>query len=432
MFSTTRIVRQIPVLRLPALTAAAIALSVSATIALAGIDENIENALKFGQPDARYGQIKFDLRYRYENDDSKNPELAVGNASTVRLRLGYLTPVFHGFQLYSEYEGNQDVGANTYNSFRNGKIGYEKIADPQQHELNQFWVNYTGIADTAVKVGRQTIALDNQRFIGDIDWRQMQQTFDALTVTNHSLPNTTIQAGYMISSRDIVSTKNSMDSQFVNMAYDIEEIGKLTAYTYLLGFANSLDFAGNPNNLKSSQTYGARFDGGAKVNDDVATLFTAEYAYQQDFRNNPIDYEADYYQVMAGLTAYTVTGKIGIEQLRGKGAAGTAFQTPLATLHTFNGWSDQFLITPDNGLRDVYLSLGTNLLGVRLEGIFHSFEDDSGRIEYGDEWDFLALKQFGKHYSLLAKYAYYDANKNAPAAQAFDTHNFWLQAGVSY
>ena len=42
--------------------------------ALATIDESIENALKFGQEDAKYGQIKFDLRYRYENAILKAPQ----------------------------------------------------------------------------------------------------------------------------------------------------------------------------------------------------------------------------------------------------------------------------------------------------------------------------------------------------------------------
>ena len=80
-------------------------------------------------------------------------------------------------------------------------------------------------------------------------------------------------------------------------------------------------------------------------------------------------------------------------------------------------------LTPDN-YRDITAALD------RRDNRFPPLVDD--RIDYGDEWDFLAVKKFGKHYSLLAKYAYYNANKNAPPAQAFDTHNFWLQAGVSY
>ncbi len=220
-----------------------------------------------------------------------------------------------------------------------------------------------------------------------------------------------------------------MDSQFVNIGYDIKNIGKLSAYTYLLDYTSSLDYNGVSNSGKSNQTYGARFDGGATVNDNVATLFTAEYAYQEDFRSNPNSYQADYYHIMGGLTAYKITGKVGMEQLGGKGT-GQVFQTPLSTLHAFNGWADQFLTTPNDGLRDIYGAVGTNIMGVKLEGIYHDFHDDTSSINYGQEWDAIAVKKFGKHYMLLGKYAYYD-DKGSLLGKS-DTHKFWLQAGVSF
>ncbi|PKM10206.1 MAG: hypothetical protein CVV13_13960, partial [Gammaproteobacteria bacterium HGW-Gammaproteobacteria-3] len=40
--------------------------------AFADVDESIENLLKFGQSDARYGRITFDLNYRYEHADTEN------------------------------------------------------------------------------------------------------------------------------------------------------------------------------------------------------------------------------------------------------------------------------------------------------------------------------------------------------------------------
>jgi hypothetical protein len=407
------------------LSTTVLSLLIAHTTALAAMDDSIEKALKFGQADdAKYGQIKFNLRYRYENDDSKAPDKTVGNASTVRLRLGYLTPEFHSFQIFAEYEGNQDVGANTYNSLRNGHDTYETIADPQQHELNQFWLSYNGLPDTKIKLGRQHITLNNQRFIGDQDWRQMQRTFDALTITNKSLHNTTIHAGYITSVRDVTAEKIDMDSQFINAGYDFKRIGTLSAYTYLLGFNDR-----PTDNIKSSQTYGVRFNGGATINDDVSTIFTSEYAYQQDYANNPDDYEADYALLIAGLNAYGFIVKGAVEQLGGKGA-GPAFQTPLASDHYFNGWSDQFTVIPVNGLRDTYGSIGTTVMGIDIEGIYHDFTDDTGKIDYGEEWDFMAVKTFGKHYSLLAKYAYYD--DNGALTGLTDTHNFWLQAEVSF
>ncbi len=388
------------------------------------INENIEKALQFGHSEGKYGKIKFDLRYRYENDDTINPAKKVGNASTVRLRLGYLSPKFYGFQGYAEYEGLQDIGANTYNSTRNGKGEFETILDPQEHELNQFWLSYNGVPDTLIKVGRQRIKLDNDRFIGNVGWRQMEQTFDAVLITNQSLANTTIKAGYITQAQNIRSMVEPMQTPFLNVSYNFKNIGKLTTYGYWMDINGSTPA---PYNLHASnQTYGISFNGATKITDVIKGLYRAEYAYQEDYGDNPTEYKADYYHLMGGISAFNVTAKVGFEQLDGKGALKT-FDTPLATGHAFNGWSDQFLGTPSDGLRDVYTSLGTRIQGVKLLGVYHEYTDDTGSIDYGNEWNFLVTKKFAKHYSVLAKYAYFQGDNGR-----FDAQNLWLGLGVNY
>jgi len=405
---------------LSAFSIALLAMSASTSVS-AGVNESIENALKFGQDDAKYGQVKFDLRYRFEQDDSKTARKEKGDASTVRLRLGYLTPEFHGLQGFAEYETNQDFGANTYNSTRNGMGDHEIIADPQEHELNQLWLSYKGLADTEVKVGRQRIKIDNDRFIGNVGWRQMESTYDAVLVTNKSLPNTTVKVGYINQVQNIKSQVQAMQTPFVNIAYNFEGYGKLTAYSYLLDTNEN-------NHNESNQTYGLSFAGKTKVTEDVKALYRFEYAYQKDYEQNPNQYEVDYFHIIGGADAFGVTAKVGIEQLGGT-AANKRFQTPLATGHAFNGWSDQFLGTPADGLRDVYAAISGKVKGVKLMGVYHDFADDTGSMDYGKEWDFLVVKKFGKHYSLLAKYAYFDADT---ASGKQDTQNFWLQAGVNF
>ena len=392
----------------------------NSTAAFADFNKSIENALKFGQEDGKYGQIKFNLRYRYENANTRDSTVKTANADTVRLRIGYLTPKFHGFQAFAEYEGNQDIFNNNYNSIRNGKGTYDVIADPQQHELNQFWFIYSGLADTEVKVGRQRIKIDNDRFIGNVGWRQMEQTYDAVMVTNKTFSHATIKAGYIINTRDIFSRENDMDTQFVNIGHDIDNIGKLSGYTYLIDYQEA-----KGQNARSSQTYGFRFNGGHPVNDKFKALYTVEYAWQKDFADNPFAYEVSYYNIMGGLSAYGVTLKATMEQLGGQDGKG--FDTPLATLHGFQGWADIFLRTPADGLRDTYVSLATKVMGVKMMGIYHDFDDDTGSSDYGQEMDFLISKKFGKHYSLLAKYAYYDADKFG-----VDTQKFWIQGGISF
>jgi len=47
--------------------------------------------------------------------------------------------------------------------------------------------------------------------------------------------------------------------------------------------------------------------------------------------------------------------------------------------------------------------------------IYHDYSDDSGKYDYGNEWDFQVVKKFGKHYTLLAKYADYNAGSSTVA-----------------
>ena len=402
---------------LSALSVAIIALSTS-QIASAGITETIINTLKFGQNDAKYGQIKLNLRYRYEQDDTKNPVKDKGDASTIRMRLGYLTPEFLGLQGYVEYEMNQDIIENNYNSIRNGKTGYEVIVDPQEHELNQLWINFKDLPDTEIKVGRQRIKIDNDRFIGNVGWRQLEITYDAVLLTNKSLPNTTVKLGYINQAQTIHSFVHPMQTPFANISYNFDGYGKLTGYAYLID--------NNEAHTKSNQTYGVSFAGDKKFSDDIKIIYRLEYAYQRDHEQNPNSYEADYFHIIGGANAFGITLKAGIEQLDGTGA-GKVFQTPLATGHAFNGWSDQFLKTPNDGLRDIYAAAIGKFMGVKLMGVYHDFDDDTGSHSYGKEYDFLAVKKFYKHYTLLAKYAYFDGDNGR-----FDAQNFSFEAGINF
>jgi len=388
--------------------------------AFADINKTMEHALKLGQDDAKYGQIKFDLRYRYENANTAGSAKQTANADTIRLRMGYLTPTFANFQAYAEFIGNQDVFNNNYNSTRNGKTQYDVIADPQQNELNQLWFTYTGFSDTNIKVGRQNIILDNARFIGNIGWRQMDQTFDAITVSNKSLPHTTVKAGYILNTRDIFSKENDMDTQFVNIGYTFKGFGQLTAYTYLVDYQEP-----SIKNANSNQTYGLRFNGAFQLNNDVKMLYTAEYAWQKDLADNPNSYEVDYIHLMGGISAYGFTLKTSMEQLGGQDAKG--FDFPLGTNHAYQGWADVFLTTPAEGIRDYYVALRTKALGINVMGVYHNFDDDTGNTDYGQEFDFVISRKFGQHYSLLAKYAYYNAENFG-----VDTQRIWLQGGIHF
>lgn len=387
-------------------------------------DDPIADALK-----GDWGQIKLNLRYRFEHVEQDG--LKTTNGDPIRLRLGYLTPKFAGFQAFAEFEGNTPVFEDDYNDTTNGKTDYAVIADPSKGELNQGWLSFDTIPDTVIKGGRQIILINNQRFVGAVAWRQMEQTYDAVDLINTSLANFSARAAYIWNVRNIFSQDVNMQSPLVNLKYTFQDIGTLAGYGFWLDYDDP-DDSGSPPYAFSTQTIGLRFDGSAAVTDNLKILYTGEYASQSDYQDNPQDYTADYYHFIGGLLApnsdsmlTNITGKIGYEVLGSDN--GVSFKTPLGTNHGFNGWADKFLTAPPDGLRDLYGILSSTIAGVKVDLIYHDFQADEGGSDYGTEFDANLTKKFGSHYALQAKYANYNADEYKT-----DTQKFWLQFTVGF
>jgi hypothetical protein len=424
------------------------ALSLGSTPVLADITKDVEDALNFYHY-GKNGAVKFDLNYRYENVDQdkgakikggkfngKYPETA--NANTARLRAGLLSPTFFGFQGYAEYEGNLAMQEDYY-STRNTFKQFSTVADPQQSELNQLWLSYAGIPDTIIKGGRQRIKFDDDRFIGNVGWRQMETTFDSVLVThnNQQLFGLTVNAGYIGNVQTFTATTENINAPILNVSYKVGDYGSLVGYGYWL------DYIEKENYEKSNETYGLRMSNyqkpgdSLKLSDNYGLVYTAEWGFQQNYGHGKTAYEANRVNLMGGFTAYNLTFQGAMEQLDGYGK-NKHFDTPLGTNHAFQGWADLFLVTPDNGIRDLFGTvIGTLDRGeVILTGVYHQYTDDTGQNQYGDEWNFSASKKFGKHYSLLAKYAYYNADNSIPAAPGgfttTDTQKIWLQGNISF
>ncbi|HEB68510.1 MAG TPA: hypothetical protein ENI88_02695, partial [Desulfobulbus sp.] len=376
-----------------ALCAALVAtIMVPAAAGAAGINDTIANALQ-----GDWGRITLDLRYRYEHVDQDG--LKTANGDPLRIRLGYLTPKFSGLQAFAEFEGNNSVFLDDYNNTDNNKTDYAVIADPNKGELNQAWLSWSGYEGTVVKAGRQRMNWDDQRFIGAVGWRQMEQTFDAVSVFSTPLPNLDLKLSYVWNVRNIKSRDVNMSSPLVNIAYTFSGIGRLSAYAYLLDYNDEADYG------LSSQTYGLRFNGTAPVSDALRLLYTAEYAVQSDYQDNPADYSADYYHFIGGITYKDVCPLVSslsasVAWMLQSSDNGVSFKTPLGTNHKFNGWADQFLTTPDTGLRDLYGTVGAMIHGHKVQVVYHQFDADQGGADYGDEWDFLVQKKINEHYSV--------------------------------
>ncbi len=345
------------------------------------------------------GRLLLDIRSQLERMRQDNA-LRNAVAGTLRARLGYQTSPFHGFAALLEVEDVRAVD-DTYNSTSNGQIRRSLIADAETTEINRAFISYSGKFDTAFTYGRQRIIVDNARFIGNDGWRQNEQTFDAFKLQNTSFTDTEITLAYVDKVQRVFGDDTEVDMQapIVNVDYKGSPMLNVSGYGYFLSFDN------DP--AASRRTSGIRVRGEYPLR-RVSLLYAAEYARQSDYNDGLADINADYGHFVAGIKFPVVTTELGYEVLSGDGAY--AFQTPLASGHAFNGWADQFLVTPLHGLRDVYASADTSFAGIRWKVVYHEFSADRGGVDYGSELNLLVVKRFTRRCLLGLKYATYFAD----------------------
>ena len=390
------------------------------------------------------GKVSGDIRMRYESvsDDSLDAsvtpaqKLKDADALTVRTRLGYETAAFMGFSVMAEFEDTRTLfGVDSYAPESSHTPAYATIADPSVTELNRAFLRYSGVSKLDLAYGRQRIIYDNARFIGNVGWRQDEQTFDGFTAVYKGLPDFTLNYAYLTQVNGILSTfdaENIADNLF-NVSYSGFAWGKFTTYAYLLDHDDETDPSVNGSlRFKTNDTYGLRFDGDYPVAKSTKLLYTAEYAKQSFEKQSGDDYDTDYKFLELGasydMPAVVLMGKLAYEQL-GSDSGNLGFQTPFATKHAFNGWADKFLATPADGLEDRFATFGVTFKPQKIKvlAVYHTFDAAEGSNDYGSEWDLLLSKAYGKHYVTGIKYASY-SGKDVYA----DTDKLWVWGEVKF
>ncbi len=378
------------------------------------------------------GKLSLDLRYRYEYVNQDKPALIhkTGGSSTLRTALGYTTDSYHSFGALIEFENIAIIGAERFDSTANGKTNLYPIAlTPAGSEVNQAYLSYSGITDTVIQLGRQRIVLDNNRFVSALSWYQNEQTFDAVGLINKSLRDTQLFYAYLtnanrVTGDDAVNGNMHMNTHLLNAAYSGFDVGALVGYAYLADIDNqALLGAASP----STKTLGLRFNGTHALNDNAILLYTAEYAKQSDYADNPQSYDVNYLLGEFGATLSGITAKYGYEKLGSDGSH--SIQVPLGSHHSRDGWDDIFSITPATGLIDQYLSLSAKLAEVELTLVYRDFKADKGGVQWGKEWDAMASRTWGKKYTLGVKFADFSSDS---APTYVDTTKAWLWGQVKF
>ena len=375
------------------------------------------------------GKTNLELRYRDEYvDDETFADPA--NASTLRTRLRYTTGLWNGFSALTELDYVSTIGEDHYNSTRNGNTHYPKVADPVGGDLNQALLRFQPDADYYFALGREKLNIDNQRFIGSAGWRQNEQTFDAFTAEYKGISKVIFDYSYINRVHTVYGPNSGTptdeldsDSHLMNVHWTPVKAFNLSAYNYLLDFKNAA--------TSSNATIGSRATGNIPLgNNGLNFGYTAEFAHQRDYGNNQVHYSANYKLAELSFGGDHLTGLAGYESLGGDTyKTNAAFQTPLATLHIFQGFADKFLTTPKQGVIDSYAGANLKVPDWTFGLTAHQFRSEDGRqINYGSEVDASAIYNITKNYILTMKVADF----NADAAAYKDILKAWLMFEAKY
>lgn len=325
-------------------------------------------------------------------------------AGTIRIRPGFYLGKDQGFSAFVQTEHTlaftDDYTSGPQPQLTPNTPGNTAILDPENNELNQLYAQYNGHGGL-VRVGRQRIIYDNAAFIGNVGWRQNEQTFDAAHV-NYDVASLKLKYAYMnrvnrIFGTDALGGAKSLqgDSHIFNASYEFGE-HKATGYLYLMDFDQQNYGALAANN----NTYGLSTDFKTYYGD-----FHIEGAYQTE-AGDKADYDATYAHLIYTKKLGSFKWNLATEYL------GQGFVTPLATVHAFNGFADVFInqrlgLAGGEGLTDFYTGLSTKVSDITFKSSIHAFFDDSVNDFYGWEIDAVAIKSITEDIKAIAKFAQY-------------------------
>jgi hypothetical protein len=381
----------------------------SVNLALAAEGDSLLSWVQEGK-----ANLVLNARYEYGSIDGFEDS----NAITLKTLLGYTTATAAGFSAKVEFTDTHALDDDAYNAAGlNGQPTRTVVADPETTELNQLYLKYAVEQGSAV-VGRQRYILDNARFIGNVGWRQNEQTFDAITAEFAPVEGAKLKVAYLDHINRIFADDRDWDSEswIINGSYAVSPKLSFTAYYYHLEF----DTVGA---APTTGTIGGFVNGSFSASDSLAFTYRAETAYQE---YDDADISTAYYHLNLGTEISGFKLGVGYEVLGSDDGRGQ-FQTPLATAHAYNGFADAYL---DNGgaggLEDLYFSVGGKFGKLALTGTYHFFDSVEGKAAEGTEFDVVAVYPIKPWLKALAKLAIYDGEVRA------DRERFIFQLTATY
>ena len=372
------------------------------------------------------GNFWLELRPRWNHiEEADKAETTRGG--TVRIVGGWRSAPWMGFRATVEGIHTDSWGGKHFNDNpADGASEYPLLPDPRHTGVNRAFVQYMNEEGLTVRVGRQRVALDNQRWVSDNDFRQIPQLFDGATVEYGGLAATRLTAGYYGQVRSTSGTTDDLRLTVLNAAWNPLPDHALGAFAYFHDQPNSAPFTGFQD--ESYRVYGVRAEGTVARWGAIELPYVVELARQRPYADGDSRIDARYWRVGAGLSTTQWMLRADYE-VRGSNEGVYGLQIPLTNFYGYNGWTLKWFTAPREGLRDGWITARWAVGPVTLYAEQHRFESDFGSLDFGRELDAGVTWDILPNAVLRLQHARYDSGADRVYA---DIRKTWLTLTYNY
>ena len=356
---------------------------------------------------------RFEYRHGYKTLFPNDADPAAFVSQRTRLNTGYKTEKLHF------YLSAQDVRVW-------GDVPQLNTADENGFSLHQAWAEVHLVSNLNMKIGRQEIVYDDQRFFGNVDWAQQGRSHDAAILKFE--PNYLklhFGAAYNQDSENrtgnVLTTNTYKSFQYVWLHKEWEKLA--ASFLFLNNGLQYIDETDeSQNGIRFRQTAGIHLKAKANKFNFVSNLY---YQFGNDVANNDlsaylVSLEANY-RATENLN-FTLGGELQSGNDYGAPSNGKneAFNPFYGTNHKFNGFMDYFYVGnhfDTVGLLDFYGNIMYSFTKKStLNLAFHKFYaaseivDENSR-DLGFEIDFVTSHKLSNFVSVQAGYSHFFASQ---------------------
>ncbi|CAM3376437.1 alginate export family protein [Aequorivita lipolytica] len=355
---------------------------------------------------------RFEYRHGYKTLFPDNVDPAAFVSQRTRLNFGYKT------EKLNFYLSAQDIRVW-------GDVPQLNLADENGFSLHQAWGEMLFNSELFLKIGRQEIVYDDQRFLGNVDWAQQGRSHDAAVLKYEpSFMKLHFGAAYNQDKEaltgNVLTTNTYKSLQYLWLHKDWEKLN--ASFLFLnngLQYIDDVDES--KNETRYSQTAGIHIKANVPKFNFVSNVY---YQFGKDVADNELS------AYLLSLEAkYAATGKLNIG-LGGELQSGNDYGAPAngkneafnplyGTNHKFNGFMDYFYVgnhLNNVGLIDAYANIKYSFSKkADLQATFHQFfaaaeiVDETSK-DLGIEMDLVTSLKTSDFIGIQAGYSHFFAS----------------------